>query len=72
MKLEVEATNSPPPSSVLKHAWERQSTYGKNAKAAQTRFFHLRIGILVLSVLATFLAVTHSVIKEMCVSQRTR
>ncbi|NEO99797.1 MAG: DUF4231 domain-containing protein [Symploca sp. SIO2E9] len=66
MKLEVEATNSPPPSSVLKHAWERQGTYGKNAKAAQTRFFQLRIGILVLSVLATLLAVTHSVIKEMC------
>ncbi|NEO29105.1 MAG: DUF4231 domain-containing protein [Symploca sp. SIO3C6] len=64
MKLEVKATNSPPPSSVLQHAWERQSTYGKNAKASQSRFFCLRIGILVLSVLATLLAVTHSVIGE--------
>lgn len=60
MTSEVEPTYSPGPSPTLKRAWERQRTYSKNATAAQKRFFLLRIGILVLSVLATLLAVLHS------------
>ncbi|NEO89610.1 MAG: DUF4231 domain-containing protein [Moorea sp. SIO3G5] len=64
MTSEVEATYSPAPSPTLKRAWERQRTYSKNATAAQKRFFLLRIGILVLSVLATLLAVVHSMLVE--------
>ncbi len=60
MTSEVEPTYSPGPNPTLKRAWERQRTYSKNAIAAQKRFFLLRIGILVLSVLATLLAVLHS------------
>ncbi|EGJ29513.1 MULTISPECIES: DUF4231 domain-containing protein [Moorena] len=64
MTSEVEATYSPGPSPTLKRAWERQRTYSKNATAAQKRFFLLRIGILILSVLATLLAVLHSMFIE--------
>jgi len=68
MALEIEATDSPPPSATLKQAWERQRTYSKNAQAAQRRFFSLRVGILVLSVLATFLAVTNSMLEKISVA----
>lgn len=51
------------PSRTLVSAWARQRVYSRNARAAQNRFFAFRLSILVLSVLATVLAVTHAELK---------
>jgi hypothetical protein len=63
MTPETEIADTTQRNPTLEEAWKRFADYDHNAKIAQKRFLRLRKWILGLGVAATFLAVSHSILK---------